>query len=226
MDLRHQKKLRDDYLVELWKMHKGYYGADVDNRAVCKGIGIDYDKDGTLIAQPLRAAGSITWASFDRVALTDKGIPEAERIVEERYSQEEVRVLRKIYDMSEQNTAKPVFLHQLETELGMGWQQVTGFCKGLNEQDLIEWPPDVEAYLFITRRGIEAINSLGKPKRASGGDTYNTNIGTVQGGAHVGPGVLGTSKSISLTILNSTRLLPACFNWLTHRGCRMTTSRS
>ena len=110
--------------------------------------------------------------------------------MESGYAENETKVLRKIYDLSEQNTAKPVFLHQLESELPMGWQQVTGFCKGLHEQDFVNWPADVEAYLYITRRGIDAIQSIGKPKQPTGGDSYTLNVQNLQGGVQQGSGNL------------------------------------
>jgi Mn-dependent DtxR family transcriptional regulator len=185
MDLRRQKKLREDYLAMLWEMHDGYYGADVDNQELCRRIGIDYDKEGTLIAQPLYKEGLVSWeGGFARIALTTKGIREAERIVESRYAEKETRVLEKIYDMSEQNTTKPVFIHLLEAEVGMHNRELSGFCKGLEEQRYIDW---TDSYVNITRQGIDAIDSLGKPKPGTG-DTYHTNIGPVTGGVHVGPG--------------------------------------
>lgn len=116
------------------------------------------------------------------------------------YDQLETKVLKKIYDLSGQNSAKPVFTHQLESELGLGCHKVTGFCKGLNEQGLINWPPDVEAYLYITRAGIDAIQSLGKPKPPSGGDTYNTHIGTIHGAAQIGS---GNVQNVQMSVTNN-----------------------
>lgn len=101
------------------------------------------------------------------------------------YAEKEIRVLQKIYDLSEQNTTKPVFFPELESAMGMTSSELSGFCNGLEDRGFVEWAGgDV---LFITVAGIHAIDSLDKPTR-TGGDTYHTTIGTVQGGAHIGPG--------------------------------------
>src|SRR5207245_765072 len=60
-------------------------------------------------------------------------------------------------------------------------------------------------YLCITRRGIEAINSLNKPKPTSSGDVYHTHIGTVHGAAHIGPG--GT-QNIQINYQPISEILP------------------
>lgn len=200
MDLRLEKKRREDFLVALWAMHAGNYGGDRPTREVCERIGIDYDTDGSKVGQHLRGEGLVTWGSFDWISLTVEGRREAERIVAERHAETEIKVLRKIYDLSQQNTAKPIFLQQLESELRMGWQEVTGFVKGLDQRGLINWPPDVEAYLYITREGIDAIESSGKPKQSAGGDTYNLNIQSMTGGVQQGS---GNSQSIQINQVNN-----------------------
>lgn len=200
MDLREEKKRREDFLVTLWEMHGGNYGGDRPTRELCNRIGIDYETDGHIVGQYLYRAELVKWGSFDWISLTPKGIMEAEKIVEQRYAETEIKVLRKIYDLSKQNTAEPVFLHQLEAGLGMGSQQVTGFCKGLNEQGFIDWPPEVDSYLYITRQGIEAIQSSGKPRQSTGGDNYTLNIKNMHGGVQQGS---GNTQSIQINQTNN-----------------------
>jgi hypothetical protein len=102
------------------------------------------------------------------------------------YTQKETLILRKIYELSGQNTTKVIGFHELVPAVEMTDRDVTGICKGLAEQGYIEWP--AEGLVTITRKGIHAIDSLGQPKERGGGDTYNTNIHNLQGGAQFGPG--------------------------------------
>jgi pyrimidine deaminase RibD-like protein len=92
MDLRQQKKLREDFLVTLWEMHAGNYGGDQPTREVCKRIGIDYDTEGSIIGQYLRGEELVTRGSFDWISLTPKGRREAERIAESRYAESSERL--------------------------------------------------------------------------------------------------------------------------------------
>jgi hypothetical protein len=186
MDLRQQKRLRQDYLVTHWEMHGGNYGGDVSNKAICAAIGIDYDTDATIICQFLRGEEFITWSSFESVHLEPKGRLEAERIMEERYAEKETRVLRKIYDMSKQDTTRPVGFHEIEPDVGLAERELSGICKGLEEQRFIEWPGG--DYVQITREGIRAIDDLGKSKPPLGGDTYQMNVHTIHGPVQQGSG--------------------------------------
>jgi DNA-binding MarR family transcriptional regulator len=186
MDLRQQKKLRDDFLVTVWEMHDGNYGGDQSTRELCQRIGIDFDKEGSIVAQ-LHKDNLVSWAAgFDWISLTPRGIKEAERLVELRYAEKETRVLKKIYDLSGQNTIKPVGFHELVPALGITDREVSGICKGLEEQGFIEWPGG--DYVQITAAGVHAIESLGQPTPKAGGDTYNMNINTLHGAAQQGPG--------------------------------------
>jgi Mn-dependent DtxR family transcriptional regulator len=198
MDLRRQKKLREDYLATLWEMHAGNYGADVDNKELCRRIGIDYDTEGTIIAQPLYGEELIKWTSFERVFLLPKGRPEAERIVEQRYAAKETLVLKKIYELSGQNTTKIVGFHELVPATGMTDREVSGVCKGLEEQGFIEWPGG--DYVNITSAGIHAIESLGQPPPKAGGDTYHMKIGTVHGAVQQGS---GNVQNVNITVTNN-----------------------
>src|SRR5437870_8270188 len=177
MDLRRQKKLREDYLVSLWEMHGGNYGFSPDNKEVCRRIGISYDTEATIICQFLRGEGLISWVSFEGVNLEPKGRAEAERIMEERYSEKETRVLKKIYDMSGQNSTKLVGFQELVSAVGLSDSEVSGICKGLSdEQGLIEW--EGGDFVLITRLGIDAIDSAGKTP-PGGGDNYIINAHTI-----------------------------------------------
>lgn len=198
MDLRQQKRLREDFLVTLWEMHGGNYGGDQSTREVCKRIGVDYDTEGSIIGQYLYRAGMVQWSSFDWISLTPKGIEEAERIVESRYAEKETRVLKKIYELSGQNTVKPVGFHELVPAVGMTDREVSGVCKGLEEQGYIDWPGG--DYVQITAAGIHAIESLGQPKPNSSGDTYNMNIGTLHGAAQQGS---GNVQNVNITVTNN-----------------------
>lgn len=185
MDLQRQKKLRADFLVTLWEMHGGNYGGDRSTKELCGRIGIDYDKEGSIIGLYLYKQGLVQWSSFDWILLTTKGIEEAERIVESRYAVKAQRVLQKIYDMSKGIPGEIVVFESVVKELGMSDDDVTGICIGLEEEGFIKWPGgDV---LEITARGCRAIDNSGT-KQSSGGDTYHTTIGKVEGGAHIGPG--------------------------------------
>jgi hypothetical protein len=113
MDLQRQKKLREDFLVTLWEMHDGNYAGDRPTREICMTIGVDYATEGSIIGQYLYRAGLVQWSSFDWISLTPKGIQEAERIVESRYAARETWVLKKIYELSNQNTVEIVGLHEL-----------------------------------------------------------------------------------------------------------------
>ena len=198
MDLQRQKKLREDFLVTLWEMHDGNYAGDRPTREICMRIGVDYDTEGSIIGQYLYRAGLVQWSSFDWISLTPKGIQEAERIVESRYAARETWVLKKIYELSNQNTVEIVGFHELVPAVGLTDREVSGICNGLEEQGYIEWPGG--DYVQITAAGIRAIESLGQPKPMTGGDTYNMNIGTLHGAAQQGSGNI---QNVNITVTNN-----------------------
>ncbi len=186
MDVRHQKKLREDFLVTLLEMHHGNFSSDKNTEELCKKLGLDYNTNCSAIALPLQQDGLVSWgAGFAWISLTPKGRQEAERIVESRYAVKAQRVLQKIYDMSKGIPGEIVVFDSLVKELGMSDDEVTGICIGLEEEGFIKWPGgDV---LEIKARGCRAIDDSGR-KQGSGGDIYHTTIGKVEGGAHIGPG--------------------------------------
>ncbi|MEP6719723.1 MAG: hypothetical protein ABJB21_11290 [bacterium] len=189
------QELARRYLEKLYELSEGGLHPEVDYWKVKSELGFSSDETRAAVDYLLSKDLVTNECRVPCIRITIRGID----AVQQSYSEKETCVLKKIYDLSEQNTAKPVFVHQLESELGMGWQELDGFCKGLKELDYVDWPADVEAYLFITRRGIEAIQSLGKPKSGTG-DTYHTHIGSVTGGVHVGPGgvqKINTNEPIS-----------------------------
>jgi Mn-dependent DtxR family transcriptional regulator len=198
MDLRQEKKRREDFLVALWEMHNGNYGGDQPTKELCKKIGVDYDTEGSIIGQYLYRADMVQWSSFEWISLTPKGIMEAERIVELRYAEKETLVLKKIYELSGQNTTKIVGFHELVPALGMTDPEVSGICKGLEERGFIEWPGG--DYVNITSRGIHAIESLGQPPPKGSGDTYQLNIGTSHGPIQQGS---NNTQNIQINITNN-----------------------
>jgi hypothetical protein len=136
--------------------------------------------------------------SYLNVGITTEGIDEAERIMEENYAEKETRVLKKIYELSGQNTTKIVGFHELVPATGVTDPEVSGICKGLEERGFIEWPGG--DYVNITSRGIHAIDSLGQPPPKSGGDTYNLSIGASHGPIQQGP---GNTQNIQINVTNN-----------------------
>src|SRR6266516_132706 len=184
------------YLEKLYELSEGGLHPEVDAHLVKSELGFSSEETRPVAAY-LESKDLISWkCRVPCVRITTRGIDE----MQNSYAQKETRVLKVIYDLSEQNTAKPVFLHQLESELEMGWQQVTGFCKGLDEKDFVNWPPDVDAYLYITRRGIDAIQSLGKPKQSTVGDSYTLNVQNLHVGVQQGP---GNTQNIQISVTNN-----------------------
>lgn len=199
MDLAEQERMREAYLIALYKSHAGNYGGDRPNREVCNEAGIDFDTAASTICQYLQRKNFVSWkAGFDWVHLEPEGMFEAERIMKQSYAEKETRVLKTIYEISAQNTVKPVGFHELVPAVGMGDREVSGVCKGLEEQGYIEWPGG--DYVQITAAGIHAIELLGQPNPKSGGDTYNMNIGTLHGAAQQGSGNI---QNVNITITNN-----------------------
>lgn len=196
MDLWQEKKRRDDFLVTLLEMHAGNYGGDRPTKELCKTIGLDYDTDCSIVGQYLYKKGFVQWSSFDWISLTTSGIEEAERIVESRYAVKAQRVLKKIYDMSKGLPGEILGFDFLVKELGMTDDEVSRICTGLEQEGYIDWPGgDV---LEMTALGAQAIESSGEKR--FGGDTYNTNIGTIHGAAQIGS---GNVQNVQINVSNN-----------------------
>lgn len=178
------QELAERYLEKLYKLSEQGLKPEVDAYKLKAELGFS-SEESRAVSNYLESKDLISWkCRVPCVRITTRGID----VMQNSYAEKETLVLRKIYDLSEQNTAKPVFLQQLESEMAMGWQEVTGFCKGLDEQGFVDWPPNVDSYLYITRQGIDGVQSLGKPKSPAGGDTYHLSINNMHGGVHQGPG--------------------------------------
>lgn len=173
------------YLETLYELSEGGLHPEVEAHTVISQAGLSQE-EARPVHRYLESKDLISWqCRVPCVRITTRGID----AIQNSYEYREALVLKSIYDLSQQNTSKPVFLHELESQLTLlDARMITGLCKGLDEQGFVEWPDDVDSYLYITRRGIEAINSQSKQKTNSGGDVYHTHIGTIHGAAHIGPG--------------------------------------
>jgi len=170
------------YLEKLYERSEQGLHSDVDSHKLQAELGFSHDEM-RPIYDYLTNKGLISWdCAAPNVRITTTGID----TMQNSYEQQETRVLKAIYELSEQNTAKFVSFQELLPAVGMSDRDVTGICKGLEKDGYIEWP--AEDLVTITRKGIHAIDSLGKPKERTGGDSYYTSIGTITGGAQVGAG--------------------------------------
>lgn len=195
------QQMAERYLTKLYELSEEGLKPQIDVRQAVSEVGFS-SQEMRSVHHYLESKDLISWdCPVGFIRLTPRAID----AMQNSYEVKETLVLRKIYDLSEQNTAKAVFFHVLVSELEMSDREVVGLCKGLHEQGLIDYPPDIEAYLYITRRGIEAIQSLGKPKH-SGGDTYNTTFTSVQGGVQIGPG--GTQNIQNVQYQPLSEILP------------------
>jgi len=176
------QRMSDQYLTKLYELSEEGLKPQVDvNRAISE-VGFSQE-DMRSIHRYLESKDLISWkCTVGFVLLTTRAID----AMQNSYEAKEILVLKKIYELSSQNTTKPVFFPVLEPAMSMGWHELSGFLKGLEERGYVSWAGgDV---IYITRDGIDAIDSLSRPKSKTGGDTYNTTIGTVQGATHIGPG--------------------------------------
>jgi Mn-dependent DtxR family transcriptional regulator len=176
---------RIEFLLALHEMAGGDLHQGVLDNELAEKLGLETEEF-RRHALYLKEEGLVKFRTFSSISISHEGRKEAERIMAESYAERETRVLKKIYEMRQQNTTRSVFFPQLEPAVGMNWHELSGLLKGLEELGYVVWPGgDV---IHITREGIEAIDSLNRPKPKTGGDTYNTHITNLQGTAHVGPG--------------------------------------
>jgi len=180
--------LRDlawQYLEALYELSEGGLHPEVDYRKVQSELGFS-DDEARGVVRYLEGKDLVSFkCRVTCIRITTRGIDEVDAAMQKSYAEKENQVLKAIYDLSGQNTTKLVGFHEIVPATGMSDREVSGICKGLEQQGFIEWEGgDV---VFITHSGINAIDSLGKPKPPAG-DTYHTSIGSVIGGVQVGPG--------------------------------------
>jgi Mn-dependent DtxR family transcriptional regulator len=198
MNLRQERKRREDFLITLWEMHAGNYGGDQSTKEVCRRIGIDYDTDGSIVGQYLYRAGLVKWASFEWISLTPEGIREAERIVELRYAEKERRVLQKLYDERERRYTNPHQPDELARELNLDLREVQDIVIELERKGLTKGNDQAT---WIIAAGMELIESGGQ-QIAAPGVSFTTNIhGPNYGG--IQQGGQGNTQNVTLTNTNN-----------------------
>lgn len=182
------------YLEKLYELSEGGLNPQVDYRKVQAELGCS-NAEFRSAGDYLESKDLISWedCTVPNVRITTRGID----VMQNSYAEKEILVLKKIYDLSDQNTLKIVGLHELVAALGMTDREVSGFCKGLEGRGFIEWPGD---FVHITREGIDAIDSLGQPPPKGGGDTYNLHIGTSHGPIQQGS---GNTQNIQVNVTNN-----------------------
>ena len=82
--------------------------------------------------------GLINYFTFGHINITHKGRKEAERLMEESYSQKKRRVLEAIADMS--RMSRVVLYPALAQRLDMSDRELAVLCNGLDEQGFIDFP--------------------------------------------------------------------------------------
>lgn len=161
------------YLQKLYELSGYGLHPEVEYRRVQSEIGLSNEEARSAVAYLLDKDLVTNRCVVPCIKITTAGID----VMQQSYAEKEIRVLKKIYDLSGQNTTKLVGFQELVSAVGMSDREVSGICKGLSdEQGLIEW--EGGDLVFITRRGIEAIDSLGKSK-PGGGDNYIVNAQTI-----------------------------------------------
>lgn len=161
------------YLQKLYELSGYGLHPEVEYRTVQSEVGLSNEQARSAVAYLLDKNLVTNRCVVPCIKITTAGID----VMQQSYADKEIRVLKKIYDLSGQNTTKPVGFQELVSAVELSDSEVSGICKGLSdEQGLIEW--EGGDIVFITRRGIDVIDSIGKPK-PRGGDSYIVNAHTI-----------------------------------------------
>lgn len=142
---------------------------------------MDYGTEFSQIGHYLKEEGLIGYFTFSHINLTHEGAKEAERFMEESYSQKERLVLEAIADMSRMSAI--VIYQDLAKRLGMTFSTLRTYCFGLEEKGYINFPGG--DFVEIKAAGYEALEPP-KPKVASVNYMHiGTNFGNAGQGSNI-----------------------------------------
>src|SRR5215208_2336492 len=192
-------ELRQSYLLKLYELSGGDINEAVEEETLLAALGIE-EAEGNKVYSYLIKKGLIDGHTFGTLVITDRGVDEAERIMQYQKGQ----VLEKLYKLAS-GRIEMVSVADLAQSLGLSFDETYDDLRYWEDRRLVELSRDVDREyetVKLTKPGLDAIE-----RPDNGGSygnhsvTYNMNIGTNYGGAQQGG--QGNTQNITLTHTNN-----------------------
>ena len=180
MNINELKKERESFLITVYSLSKGT-NQPIDTMQICEILNIDYGTEASEIGQHLYAKGLLSWAGFAAVYLSDAGIEAAEKIMEQKYADEELMILREIHERGKNHPNGLVKFEDLATDFPNLSLPMHEIIEEIDRKGLLG--QGVDEYIKIGSGGLELLQ---KKSNRTGGITINDNRqhNTIHSGAN------------------------------------------